>query len=101
MNKSALFIRHRPKPGQRDEVRRIWEKHVKPRVEANLDHEAYYFCYDDTDPDVICVFQLLSNKEAIDAFMAGAWYPEYLSEVSKFVAKAPQITPASAEWIKG
>lgn len=31
MSKSALFIRHQAQPGKRDEVRRVWEKYVKPR----------------------------------------------------------------------
>jgi GNAT superfamily N-acetyltransferase len=39
MTKTALFIRHKAQPGRRDDVQRIWEKHVKPRVEANPAHE--------------------------------------------------------------
>jgi hypothetical protein len=58
MQKTALFIRHQAQPGKRDDVRRVWEKHVKPRVATNPAHEAYFFCYDNGDPDVICVFQL-------------------------------------------
>ena len=62
MGRTALFIRHQARPGLRDEVRRIWEKHVRPRVEANPDHEAYYFCFDEADPDVICVFQMSTAR---------------------------------------
>lgn len=101
MSQSALFIRHQAKPGQRDDVRRIWEKHVKPRVEANPDHEAYYFCYDDQDADVICVFQLYRSAGAAQEFLGGAWYPGYLKEVGEVVAAPPQITPASLMWAKG
>jgi hypothetical protein len=39
---SALFVRHKALPGKREEARRIWEKHVRPRVEKNPDHLAYY-----------------------------------------------------------
>ncbi len=100
MSQSALFIRHQAKPGQRDDVRRIWEKHVKPQVQANTAHEAYYFCYDDHDADVICVFQLYSSAEAAQVFLSGAWYPIYLKEVAEVVAAPPQITPASLMWAK-
>ena len=48
---SALFVRHKALPGKREEARRIWEKHVRPRVEKNPDHLAYYFCFEDGDPD--------------------------------------------------
>src|SRR5688572_31390020 len=54
---------------------------VKPRAAANPAHEAYFFCYDDTDADVICVFQLYSDKAAMENFLKGAWYTEYLNEV--------------------
>jgi quinol monooxygenase YgiN len=100
MSKSALFVRHQARPGKRDEVQRIWEKHVKPRAEANPGHEAYYFCYDDQDPDVVCVFQLYSDAAAAREFLSGAWYPEYLQEVAEVVASPPQITPATLVWNK-
>lgn len=100
MNKTALFIRHKAKPGRRNDVQRIWEKHVKPRVEANPAHEVYYFCYDDNDPDVVCVFQLYSDGNAMKAFMQGDWYPNYLKEISQVVAAEPQIMPATTIWAK-
>ena len=37
MSKSATFVRHKAKPGRRDEVRRIWEKYaatMSPTVTA-------------------------------------------------------------------
>jgi quinol monooxygenase YgiN len=100
MSKTALFIRHQALPGKRDEIRRIWEKHVKPRVQANPAHEAYYFCYDNSDRDVISVFQLYTSEADADEFLGGAWYPKYLEEVSKVVASSPQISPASLIWNK-
>ena len=100
MNKSALFIRHQALPGRREEVQRIWERHVKPRVEANPAHEAYYFCYDDIDPDVVCVFQLYRSEAAMQEFLSGPWYPVYLEEISSVVAAPPQISPASLVWSK-
>lgn len=100
MSKTALFIRHQAQPGKREEVRRIWEKHVKPRVEANPAHEAYYFCHDEKNADVICVFQLYSSAAAMEEFLSGEWYPGYLAEVGAVVAAPPQITPAALMWAK-
>jgi quinol monooxygenase YgiN len=100
MSKTALFIRHQAKPGKRDDVRRVWEKYVKPRATANPAHEAYYFCYDSKDADVICVFQLYTNETAMQEFLEGAWYADYLKEVGEFVSAPPQITPADLIWTK-
>ncbi|MBC7933045.1 MAG: antibiotic biosynthesis monooxygenase [Rubrivivax sp.] len=101
MNKTALFIRHQARSGRRDDVRRVWEQHVKPRVEANLAHEAYFFCYDDSDPDIICVFQLYTDQASMQDFLSGAWYADYLSEVSQFIEAQPHISPATLVWAKG
>ena len=100
MSKAALFIRHQAQPGRRDDVLRVWEKHVKPRVESNPAHEAYFFCYDNSDPDVICVFQLYRDSASMQGFLSGAWYAGYLSDVSRFIAAQPQITPAALVWAK-
>jgi quinol monooxygenase YgiN len=101
MSKIALFIRHQAQPGKRDEVKRIWEQYVKPRVETNPAHEAYYFCHDKTDPDAICVFQLYTSEAAMEEFLGGEWYPQYLDEVTKVVLSPPQIAPAVLQWAKG
>ncbi len=97
---SALFVRHQARPGQRDDVKRLWEQHVRPRAADNPGHLAYYFCYDTADPDVICVFQLFANETAGAEFLNGAWYPEYLSEVGTVVAAPPQLTRAALVWAK-
>lgn len=100
MTRTALFIRHQAKPGQREDVRRVWEKHVKPRAAANPAHEAYYFCYDSKDANVICVFQLYTSEAAMQDFLKGAWYADYLKAVGEFIAGPPQITPADLVWAK-
>lgn len=100
MSKTALFVRHTALPGRRSDVQRIWEQHVKPRAEANPDHEGYYFCHDDSDPDVICVFQVYSSEAALKAFVGGDWYPGYLAEIAQVVAAPPTLSQASLVWAK-
>ena len=100
MTKTALFVRHQAKPGKRDEVRRVWENYVQPRAAANPAHLAYYFCHDRKDADVICVFQLYTNAEEMQKFLAGDWYAEYLKAVGEFVSQPPQIMPADLIWSK-
>lgn len=84
----------------RDEVCRIWEKHVKPHAAANPDHLSYYFCHDEADPDVVSIFELYRDREALGAFLGEAWYPAYLVELSTVVAEPPQVIPANLMWQK-
>ena len=101
MSKTALFIKHKALSGKRDEVRRIWEKHLKPRVAANPTHEAYFYCYDDNDPDTICVFQQYADRASSQEFLEGSWYAAYLNEVTLLLAGQPEISVATPVWAKG
>ncbi len=100
MSKTALFIRHRALPGRRDEVRRIWERHLQPNIAANPAHEAYFYCYDDNDPDTICVFQQYADRAASQAFLAAPWYVAYLNQVAPLLAGPPEIRAATPVWAK-
>src|SRR5688572_313643 len=80
MSKTALFIKHKALPGKRDAVRRVWEKHLQGRIAENAAHEAYFFCYDEQDPDLICVFQLYGDTDGPKDFVAAPWYPAYEEE---------------------
>ena len=50
MTSLALIIKHKTQPGKRDEVRKVWEKHMAPAVLANPGHLAYFYCFDNADP---------------------------------------------------
>ncbi len=100
MTKTALFIRHKAKPGMRDEVKRVWEAHLQSRAAANPAHEAYFYCYDDKDPDVICVFQLYSDQSGPGEFVKQAWYPAYEAAVAPLLAGGSEFRAATPQWIK-
>ncbi len=100
MSKAALFIKHKSLPGKRDDVRAVWERHMRPQIEKNEAHEAYFYCYDNNDLDMICVYQQYSDIEASQAFLQTPSYAEYLKEVEGFLAGQPEITTATPVWIK-
>lgn len=84
----------------RDQMRSVWEKHVKPRAAVSPGHLEYFFCLDDSDPDVVVVFQLYRDQAALEEFLAGDWYPAYLAELAPVVAEPPKIVPAALVWRK-
>lgn len=99
-SKIALFIKHKSMPDKRDEVRRIWEKHMQPRIAQNKDHEAYFYCYNDNDLESICVYQQYSSRESSQAFLKHSSYANYLKEVEPFLAGEPEVTTATLIWEK-
>lgn len=101
MSKAALIITHKVLPGKRDEVRGVWEKHLRPTIAANPAHEAYFYCYDDNDPDVICAFQQYADRASAQAFVKSPGYATYVAEVSPLLTGQPQVRAVTPMWSKG
>ncbi|MBT9552175.1 MAG: antibiotic biosynthesis monooxygenase [Hydrogenophaga sp.] len=101
MTAFALIIKHQTQPGQREAVRKIWEKHMAPAIASNPGHTAYFYCFDQADPDAICAFQQYSSLEASQEFLRTSTYAAYLKDVEPLLAGPPQITALTPVWTKG
>ncbi len=100
MSQIALIIFHRTKAGKRADVQAIWDKHMAPAIQANLDHLAYFYCFDLEDEDVIRVFQLYADKAASESFLTHPNYLAYLSDVEELLLGPPEIFSAEPQWQK-
>lgn len=101
MSQTALFINHRTLPGKRDEVQEVWEKHMAPAIATNPGHLAYFYCFDNSDPDSICAFQLYASVEASQEFLKTGSYAAYLKDVEPLLSGPPQVTALTPKWSKG
>lgn len=99
MTRTALFIRHKAKPGRHEQVRAVWEKQIRPRIGAETGHEAYFYCCDDYDPEVICVFQLYADRHGPQAFVKQSWYAAYEAEVAPLLTGDSEYRSATPRWI--
>lgn len=101
MSKRALFIRHKALPGKRDDVRRIWERYVRDYVSQADGQLNYFYCFDDTDPDAIMVFQLHSDAASGKAFTQQPWYADYEAQTAALLAGPSEFRAATPQWVKG
>ena len=99
MSGYALFIQHRTRPGMRDEVQRVWQKHMAPAVAANPGHEAYFYGFG-AQPDTICAFQRYSSRDEASAFLRTPAYAAYEAEVRPLLSGEPQVTALDVLWMK-
>ena len=99
MAKHAIFLQHRTKPGARDEVQRIWRKHMQPAIEKNPGHEVYVYSFG-SDPGRICAFQVYSSAEDANDFLKSQAYRDYEQEVTPLLEGAPQVEVLQPQWIK-
>lgn len=73
---------------------------MQPQIDQNEAHEAYYYCYNDSDPDSICVYQQYSDRESSRDFLENPHYTSYLEEVEPLLATEPNIAEATLVWSK-
>lgn len=64
---------------------------MAPAVQENPEHLAYCYCFDDDDPDAICVFQQYSTSQAANAFLSTQRSTSYLREVEPLLMGPPQV----------
>lgn len=100
MSKGALFIRHQAKPGRRDDVRRIWERHARDYVAGSNGQLTYCYSYDDNDPDAILVFQLHADQDSGQDFVKQPWFADYERETAALLAKPSEFRMATPQWVK-
>ncbi len=96
----GVMIEHRVRPGRRDDVRAVWERLLRPAIEANVDHEGYAYMFDADDPDVIRAFQQYADAEAAAAFLATPTYAAYVAEVDGLLVGPPRVLRTEVIWTK-
>jgi quinol monooxygenase YgiN len=52
---------------------------MAPAIAANPSHTAYFYCFDNSDPDSICAFQQYTSAEASQDFLKTDSYAAYLA----------------------
>lgn len=101
MSKKALYIRHKVQPGKREEVRRIWEKYARDYIEGAGGQLAYFYGFDDNDPEVIVAYQLYTDETGADDFVKQPWYADYERETAALLAGPSEFRTITPQWIKG
>ncbi|MEM9452918.1 MAG: antibiotic biosynthesis monooxygenase [Myxococcota bacterium] len=101
MARLALFIKTKTQPGKRQEVRTLWEEHLKARAEANEAQQVVAFCEDDQDPDTFYLFEIYRDREAFQQNAAQPWFGEYMTKVGPLLAGQPEVGMATPAWSKG
>jgi quinol monooxygenase YgiN len=100
MAKMALFVKVNAQPGKRDEVKKMWEKYVKPHSETQASLEICCYCYANENPDTICLFELISDPSDSEAVMKSDWFASYQESLKPLIKGPPEIITATPIWIK-
>jgi quinol monooxygenase YgiN len=100
MSRVALFITTRTKPGKRDVVRTLWERHVRDRASANSGHETYFLCLDNDQEDILRVFEVFANRAQLETTTRSRWFVDYMRAIEPFLADRPEVSITTPIWGK-
>jgi len=101
MAKTALFIRATTKPGKRDELRKVFEQHLIPHIEANTGQDFCFYCYGTDDENTVCMFEVLSEPSNLPAVLQSDWFKAYLAAAEPLLAKPTEVITTPPVWAKG
>ena len=97
----ALFIRTRTKPGQRQLVRQAWEELMKPGVDGNSQQPVYFFCEDNDDENVFCLFEIYSDQNSFERAAESRRFADYMARIGHLLAGPPEVNITRPVWGKG
>src|SRR5688572_28788971 len=98
--RTALYVKHRALPGKREELRRVWEKYARAYIAQADAQLAYFYCYDNNDPDTIVAFQLCTDQAGVDEFTKQPWFRDYQAESAALVAGPSEFRTLTPVWMK-
>lgn len=100
MSKTALLITYRTKPGQRDQLHQAFDAHVKGHVAANPRVERFFICNDDADPNAVQLFELYSDRAALDEVGGAPWLADYNAALEPVLAGKAELAFTTPVWSK-
>ena len=97
----VLTIRGRAKAGKRDDLLRLFEKHLAPRAEKNASQRLVIWAADAEDGDAFSLIEIYDDPGAAAANANAPWFAEYAAATTPLLDGMPAMTTATARWVKG
>lgn len=101
MSKLAMIVKTKCQPGQRDEVRRLWDEHLQARALANDAQELVVYCYDHQDENVFYLFEVYTTAEAVEASSKAPWFWDYMKAAGALIDGQPEVLTGTPVFAKG
>ncbi len=100
MEKLVLIVKTKTQPGKRDDVYRLFEQYLLPRVQDTDALEMFVWCADESDADTFYIFEIYGDRSIQQVNAKDPAYLAYLQEAQPLLATPPEIMKATPVWIK-
>jgi len=101
MSKITMIVKTKAQPGKREEVLRLWQKHLQTAAEANPHQELIVYAFDAADPNTFYLFEVYSSQEALEQNSRNPAFWSYMQEAMPLLDGQPEVSTATAMWAKG
>jgi quinol monooxygenase YgiN len=101
LSKVAVLLRVTTKPGQPDELCKLWDTHLRARVEGNSAQELYLVVEDAADPDTLHLIEVYADPDEMARNAQAPWFAEYLGAAGPLLAGPPTMASGAPVWAKG
>lgn len=101
MDKIAIVVSIKAKPGRRDAVRTLWDSHLRARVEASPAQQMYLVVEDAEHPDTLHLIEVYNDPAEMQRNAAASWFADYMKQVGPLLAGPPAMISGAPVWSKG
>ena len=96
----AIFMTVKTKPGKRDTLKALWEKHLKPLAAANDMQSRYVYAYDSQDENTIRIMEVYESLEAFQHNSKSEWFADYMKQAAPLLDGDPEFHMTQPQWVK-
>lgn len=100
MAELAIFLTIRTKPGKREALRALWERHLKPRAAEAAVQTHYVFAFDSQDENVVRIMEVYASMAAFEKNARAPWFAAYMEEAAPLLDGEPALHMATPVWVK-
>ena len=100
MSEILTIVRHKVKPGKRDEFMQVWEKYVRDYLMGDGGMLGFYYCYDNNDPDAVILVSLAADEESTGGLRKQPCSADYQRETSALRTGQSEVFTATPQWKK-
>jgi quinol monooxygenase YgiN len=97
---TAMIVRSEAKPGQRDALRAVWEKHLRAPTDADDSRLLYLYCFDAEDPDAYVLVEVFRDGAGPPPPNA-PFFQEFMRDAGPLLDDVPVVQRTEVVWSKG
>lgn len=97
----VLTVRGKTKPGRREDLFALFEKHLAPRAEKNRAQRLVVWAADGEDADAFSLIEIYDDPRAAAQNSNAPWFADYMKASMPLLDGMPSMSQATPKWVKG